>query len=113
MPTRCASSRRRRAEDGPRRTEKATAAIKQHTTVVGDSAEEIKKAAAAHDKLTDAILKAQKASSEFAKSAVEDMEKHMAESALRDFEMQMGLVTPETAKVVPAEKEMGPAQQQT
>jgi phage shock protein A len=38
------------------------------------------------------------------------MEKVMAETALRDFEIQMGLVTPETAKVTEAQKELGPAQ---
>ena len=33
----------------------------------------------------------------------------MGEQALRDFEVQMGLVTPETAKVAEAAKELGPA----
>ena len=37
------------------------------------------------------------------------MEKTMADQALRDFEVQMGLVTPETAKVAPTSKELGPA----
>jgi phage shock protein A len=37
------------------------------------------------------------------------MEKAMAEQALRDFEVQMGLVTPETSKVAEANKELGPA----
>jgi phage shock protein A len=37
------------------------------------------------------------------------MEKVMADQALRDFEVQMGLVTPETAKVEGAAKELGPA----
>jgi phage shock protein A len=37
------------------------------------------------------------------------MEKNMADQALRDFEVQMGLVTPETAKVAEAPKELGPA----
>jgi phage shock protein A len=38
------------------------------------------------------------------------MEKTMADQALRDFEVQMGLVTPETAGVSEATKELGPAQ---
>ena len=37
------------------------------------------------------------------------MEKVMADQALRDFEVQMGLVTPETANVTEAAKELGPA----
>jgi phage shock protein A len=37
------------------------------------------------------------------------MEKAMGEQALREFEVQMGLVTPETAKVSEATKELGPA----
>lgn len=37
------------------------------------------------------------------------MEKSMADQALRDFEIQAGLVTPETAKVAGDEKELGPA----
>ena len=37
------------------------------------------------------------------------MEKTMADQALREFEVQMGLVTPETAKVEEAQKELGPA----
>jgi phage shock protein A len=37
------------------------------------------------------------------------MEKAQADQALRDFEVQMGLVTPETAKVGEAAKELGPA----
>ena len=37
------------------------------------------------------------------------MEKSMADQALRDFEIQAGLVTPETAKVAGGEKELGPA----
>jgi phage shock protein A len=37
------------------------------------------------------------------------MEKSLADQALRDFEVQMGLVTPETAKVAEAPKELGPA----
>ncbi|MCE5266431.1 MAG: PspA/IM30 family protein [Planctomycetaceae bacterium] len=37
------------------------------------------------------------------------MEKSLGEQALRDFEVQMGLVTPETAKVTEAAKELGPA----
>jgi len=37
------------------------------------------------------------------------MEKAMADQALRDFEIQLGLVTPETAAVPDAVKEMGPA----
>lgn len=45
------------------------------------------------------------------------MEKSMAEQALRDFEVQTGMVTPETAGVAQAAKELGPAesarQQQT
>jgi phage shock protein A len=37
------------------------------------------------------------------------MEKAMADQALREFEVQMGLVTPETAKVEGVAKELGPA----
>jgi hypothetical protein len=37
------------------------------------------------------------------------MEKVMADQALRDFEAQMGLVTPATAGVKEAAKELGPA----
>ena len=37
------------------------------------------------------------------------MEKAMGDQALRDFEVQMGMVTPETAKVAEATKELGPA----
>jgi phage shock protein A len=37
------------------------------------------------------------------------MEKAMGEQALKDFEVQLGLVTPETAKVADAAKELGPA----
>jgi phage shock protein A len=37
------------------------------------------------------------------------MEKAMGEQALKDFEVQMGLVTPETANVTDAAKELGPA----
>lgn len=39
----------------------------------------------------------------------EAMEQAMADQALRDFEVQMGMVTPETAKVSQATKELGPA----
>lgn len=42
----------------------------------------------------------------------QDMEKAMAEQALREFEVQMGLVTPQTAGVKESEKELGPAQSQ-
>jgi phage shock protein A len=38
------------------------------------------------------------------------MEKVMGEQALHDFEIQMGLVSPETANVPDAQKELGPAQ---
>jgi hypothetical protein len=37
------------------------------------------------------------------------MEKAMADQALRDFEVQMGLVTPETAKAAEEVKSLGPA----
>jgi phage shock protein A len=37
------------------------------------------------------------------------MEQALADQALRDFEVQMGLVTPETAKVPEVTKELGPA----
>jgi phage shock protein A len=37
------------------------------------------------------------------------MERAMADQALRDFEVQMGLITPETAKVSQSPKELGPA----
>jgi hypothetical protein len=38
------------------------------------------------------------------------MEKAMGEQALKDFEVQLGLVTPETAGVTAAAKELGPAE---
>jgi phage shock protein A len=38
------------------------------------------------------------------------MEKAMGDQALRDFEVQMGMVTPDTAKVTDATKELGPAE---
>jgi phage shock protein A len=41
------------------------------------------------------------------------MEKSLGEQALRDYEVQMGLVTPETAKVAEAAKELGPAAAKT
>src|SRR5262249_53408601 len=41
----------------------------------------------------------------------QSMEKALADQALRDFEVQMGLVTPETAKVSSTSKELGPATQ--
>jgi phage shock protein A len=37
------------------------------------------------------------------------MEKNIADQALREFEMQTGMVTPETAGVTQTEKELGPA----
>ena len=37
------------------------------------------------------------------------MQKALGDQALKDFEVQMGLVTPETAKVTEAAKELGPA----
>ena len=37
------------------------------------------------------------------------MEQAMADQALRDFEVQLGMVTPETAKVAATQKELGPA----
>ncbi len=40
------------------------------------------------------------------------MEKALADQALRDFEVQAGLVTPETAATTPAVKELGPAKTQ-
>ena len=39
----------------------------------------------------------------------QEMEKTLAEQALRDFETQAGMVTPETAKVGEAAKELGPS----
>ena len=39
------------------------------------------------------------------------MEKAMGEQILRNFEIEMGLVTPETSKVSEAQKELGPSQQ--
>jgi phage shock protein A len=39
------------------------------------------------------------------------MEKSMADQALRQFEIDMGLVTPETVGVAPSTKELGPAKQ--
>lgn len=41
------------------------------------------------------------------------MEKAMGEQALRDFEIQLGLVTPDTAKISEEQKEIGPAQRAT
>jgi phage shock protein A len=41
------------------------------------------------------------------------MERNLAEQALRDFEVQAGLVTPETARVPETAKELGPATQET
>lgn len=41
------------------------------------------------------------------------MEKAIADQALRDFELQMGMVTPETVKVQDTTKELGPARQTT
>ncbi len=41
------------------------------------------------------------------------MEKAMAEDALKQFEIEMGLVTPETSDIQEAEKELGPATRQT
>ncbi len=41
------------------------------------------------------------------------MEKAVAEQALRDFEAQLGMVSPETVKVTEATKDLGPAQQTT
>ncbi|MDZ4820337.1 MAG: PspA/IM30 family protein [Planctomycetota bacterium] len=37
------------------------------------------------------------------------MEKHMGDQALREFEIQMGLVTPETSAVSETQKDLGPA----
>ncbi len=41
------------------------------------------------------------------------MEKNLAEQALRQFEVQMGMVTPQTAPVGEATKELGPAVKET
>ena len=41
--------------------------------------------------------------------AEQRMEQAMADQALRDFEVQMGLVTPETAGISETQKELGPA----
>ena len=41
------------------------------------------------------------------------MEKIKDEQALREFEVQMGMVTPETAGVPQAEKQIGPREKQT
>jgi hypothetical protein len=41
------------------------------------------------------------------------MEKSMGEQALKDFEVQMGLVTPETAGVTETAKELGPVAKDT
>jgi phage shock protein A len=41
------------------------------------------------------------------------MEKNLADQALRDFEIQMGIVTPETAPVQQTAKELGPAKEAT
>jgi hypothetical protein len=42
--------------------------------------------------------------------AEQAMEKAMADNALREYEVQMGLVTPETAGVKESAKELGPAE---
>ena len=42
--------------------------------------------------------------------AEQNMEKVMAEDALKRMEMDMGIVTAETAATPPAQKELGPAQ---
>ena len=42
--------------------------------------------------------------------AEQNMEKFMAEDALKRMEMDMGIITPETAQPAPAQKELGPAQ---
>ena len=43
----------------------------------------------------------------------EAVERNMAEQALREFETQMGMVTPESAGVTASQKELGPAQTET
>jgi phage shock protein A len=45
--------------------------------------------------------------------AEQAVERSNAEQVLRDYERQMGLVTPETGKVAPAAKEVGPATRTT
>jgi phage shock protein A len=45
--------------------------------------------------------------------AEQAMEKALGDQALRQFEIEMGLVTPETAGVEEAEKQLGPAAKQT
>src|SRR4029453_5161371 len=40
----------------------------------------------------------------------QQMESALAEQGLKEYEVQMGLVTPETAPVSSAEKELGPAE---
>jgi hypothetical protein len=40
----------------------------------------------------------------------EAVEKSLADQALRDFEVQMGMVTPETAGITETTKELGPAE---
>ncbi len=45
--------------------------------------------------------------------AEQSMENSLADQALRDFEAQMGLATPETARASEAVKELGPAAKQT
>lgn len=42
--------------------------------------------------------------------AEENMERVMAEDALKRLEMDMGLITPETTPIAPVQKELGPAQ---
>jgi hypothetical protein len=41
------------------------------------------------------------------------MESALAEDALRQFEVEMGLITPETAGVQASEKQLGPIEKQT
>lgn len=43
----------------------------------------------------------------------EQMEAHLAEGALREFEVELGLVTPQTANIEEEVKELGPATKQT
>ncbi len=45
--------------------------------------------------------------------AEEAMEKSMAEDALRDFEVELGLRSPDTTPVAPLAKDLGPATEQT
>ena len=77
-----------------------------HETAYGNNVNKIKHAT---KKLADLKHKIQKYDAEGIADIKreEAVEKNMADQALRQFEVEMGMVTPETAGVQPAEKELG------